>query len=158
MTHHDTQELGGGEVFFLQRFLADSTVKAAADLEAALLQLPEDRRGWSAGGEARSALHMVAECAIMNGSAVAMIERGVFPEDFAHVHFASEIAALARDWATLQRRLHESAAHVAQVIRQVPRQELPAQADSMAYPFWNMSYHLGQINFIASLLAASSRP
>ena len=134
----------------LQDFLADSTLKTAQDLEAALLQLPGEKWNWSAGGQARGALDMVAECALMNGAAVAMIRDGVFPPDMAFRHYAPEIEALCDDWPALHTLLHQNAALVASVIRQVPDADLPAQSESMFYALWNMTYHMAQINFIAA--------
>lgn len=48
----------------LQRFLSQAGEKAAGDLEAALRRLPEDKWAWSAGGNARTAIDQVAECAL----------------------------------------------------------------------------------------------
>src|SRR5215813_3429926 len=58
----------------LQGFLAGATEKAAADLEAAVLRIPEDKRGWNPTDTARSALNMAAECAILNGSTATLIK------------------------------------------------------------------------------------
>ena len=40
----------------LQEFLATATQKAADDLDAAFLRLPEEKRAWSPDGKARTAL------------------------------------------------------------------------------------------------------
>ena len=139
----------------LQDFLADSTVKAAQDLEAALLQLPNEKWNWSAGGQARSALNMVAECALMNGRAVGMIQEQDFPGDFAFIEYRREIAELCLDWPRLQKLLHDNTALVAQVIRAAPSEEAREKSDILFYPSWNMSYHTAQINFIAAMLGCS---
>lgn len=63
----------------LQEYLARVTQKTAADIEAALLKLPEERRNWSPGGEARTAADMVAECAILNGTTADAIINRAYP-------------------------------------------------------------------------------
>jgi hypothetical protein len=136
----------------LQEFLASATIQAATDLEQALLQLPEDKRNWKSSQQSRSALDQVAECAIMNERVVDMIRLGVFPANYAHIEYQQQIGGLCSDWPTLQKLLHVNAAKVADVIRSVPDEDLEAQSDSMNYPYWNMTYHIGQINYIASML------
>jgi len=51
----------------IQEFLAAGAEKAAVDMVAALFRLPEDKRAWSPAEKSRSAIDMVAECAINNG-------------------------------------------------------------------------------------------
>ena len=136
----------------LQEFLADATKQAAADLEKALLKLPEDKRNWRSSEQSRSALDQVAECAIMNERVIDMIRSQVFPANYAYIEYQQQIADLCSDWPTLQKLLHKNAAKVADVIRSVPDNDLEAQSDSMNYPYWNMTYHIGQINYIASIL------
>ena len=66
---------------YLQNFLAGAAKKAAVDLEAALLQLPEYKRGWSPAETSRSAVDQVAECAMLNGMTVQMITSRAWPAD-----------------------------------------------------------------------------
>ena len=146
----------------LQDFLANGAVKAAQDLEAALLRLPEDKRNWSAGGTARSAIDMVAEVALLNGDTANMIasRSGLVNLDLEELN--RRMDELAGDWPALKARLDQSTARVAQAIREVPDEELTreitmpwgpmAMTEIMAYPYWNAKYHEGQINFIASML------
>lgn len=146
----------------LQEFLAKATQKAAADLETALLRLPEDKRDWSAMDKARSAHDMVAECAILNGITADVIQNHRFPEDFDMAEYAQAKAALAQDWNAMQALLHENTAKIVAAIRAAPDADLSVEvqmpwgpmtlAQIITYPHWNMSYHEGQINFIASML------
>ena len=146
----------------LQNFLAQATPKAAEDLETALLRLPEDKRNWSAGGDARSALDMVAEVALLNGTTAQTLENRRFPDDYDFAVYAQSKAELAQDWPTLKTMLDENTARVVEAIRAVPDEDLAVEvpmpwgpmtlAQLMSYPFWNACYHEGQINFIASLL------
>ena len=146
----------------LQHFFAEATTQAAADLETALLNLPEDKRNWSADGAARTALDMVAECAIMNAMTERIIETRIFPADFDFAVYNREKAELIQDWETLRSLLHANTAYAVTAIRTVADEDLSAPVQGVpgaktlvevvAYAYWNMKYHEGQINFIASLL------
>jgi len=146
----------------LQEFLIRSTQNAAKKLEAAVLQLPEDRRNWSPMGNARTALNMVAECAILGATTADMIRNRAFPADFDRDAFDREKQRLANDWPALQVLLHENNQKAIAEIATVPDDALWIEvampwgtqtlAEIMAYPYWNMSYHEGQINYIASML------
>ncbi|HZP84342.1 MAG TPA: DinB family protein [Chthonomonadaceae bacterium] len=152
----------------LQDFLADATQKAAADLEAALLRLPEDKRNWSPEGEARTALDMVAECAILNGTTADMIHTRTFPADFDYAKFGKAKTQLAQDWNALRSLLQENTARAIEAIRTVPDEAVGIEvampwgpttlARIMAYPYWNMGYHEGQINYLASMLGCLTPP
>jgi hypothetical protein len=144
----------------LQNFLAIAAIRAAADLETALLRLPSEKRTWSAQGDARTAADMVAECAILNGSTAGLIESRQFTTDFQQ--FALDKAALAQDEAAMLSLLHENVGKVAAAIRALPDGDLNVEVAMpwgpmtlelvISYPYWNMSYHEGQINYIASML------
>ena len=145
----------------LQDYLATATQKASADLAAALLRLPEDKRGWSPGEKSRTALDQVAECAILNEYTAELIQTRTWQADWFADFPAAKVKA-AQDWGTLQARLQESAARVAAAIADVPDEALAdeiqlfgrtmALAEVMARSYWNMTYHEGQIVYIGSLL------
>ena len=146
----------------LQDFLAESALSAAQELEAALLNLPEDKHNWSAGGTARTAIDMVAEVAILNGDTADMIQTRTGMVDFDADELNQRKAALCEDWNALKAMLDKNTARVADAIRGVPDDELKTEipmpwgamtlTDIIAYPYWNAKYHEGQINFIASIL------
>ena len=145
----------------LQNFLATATPKAAVVLETALLRLPEDKRDWSAMGNARSAIDMVAEAAMLN-DVTEMVRTRAFPADFDMAEYSRAKAELCQNWDALRSLLHESTARSVETIRTVPDGDLNIEiqmpwgpytlAQVITYPYWNMSYHEGQINFIASML------
>ena len=85
-----------------QEFLATATIKAASELEKAFLSLPEDKRNWKMSESTRSAADQVAECAIMNGSTIEMLQSQRFPDASARTHYEQEIARLSQDWDALQ--------------------------------------------------------
>ena len=145
----------------LQDYLTTATQKASADLAAALLRLPEDKRGWSPGEKSRAALDQVAECAILNEYTAELIQTRTWQADW-FADFPAAKAEAAQDWGTLQARLQESAARVAAAIADVPDAALADEiqlfgrtmvlAEVMARSYWNMTYHEGQIAYIGSLL------
>lgn len=146
----------------LQSFLATSTKQAAADLIEALERLPEDRRGWVPAEKSRSALDQVAECAMLNGNTTNLIQTRVWPSDMDFSVYLNEKSELSRDEAKVRSLLAENTARVIAAIEAVPDEDLflsittPFRAmplsQIVAYPYWNMTYHQGQINYIASIL------
>ncbi|HLK57342.1 MAG TPA: DinB family protein [Chthonomonadaceae bacterium] len=146
----------------MQEFLVGATRKASADLEAALLRLPEDKRNWRPAETARTALDQYAECAILNGSTADVIVSRSFPTNYDFSAFTNAKDALAQNWDRAQALLKENTEKICSVIQAVPDADLNIEvqfpwgpmtlAQIIAYPLWNMSYHEGQINYIASLL------
>ena len=146
----------------LQNFLAQATPKATDDLQTALLRLPEDKRNWSADGDARSALDMLAEVALLNGTTAQTLENRNFPDDYDFALYAQDKTELAQDWPALKKMLDENTARVVEAMLSVPDEDISLEvqmpwgamtlAQLMSYPYWNACYHEGQINFIASML------
>lgn len=147
----------------LQNFLADSAQEAMTELKTALLSLPEDKRNWSPQGNARTALDMVAECALLNGATVSILRDRVLPAEYADMaEFSRRKAEVCQNWDSLESLLEENTAKVVDAIRATPDEDLAEEVsmpwgafslkESASYPYWNMKYHAGQINYIASML------
>ncbi len=146
----------------LQASMAVATQKAAADLTAALLRLPEDKRTWSPEGTARTALNQVAECAVLNGYTAELLQTRQWPGSGYAAYQSERDEAAAGSWDALQARLQANTARVVAAIQAVPDDALDETvqmpwgamclAEIVAYPHWNMTYHLGQINYLASML------
>ncbi len=146
----------------LQDFLASATLKAAADLETALLRIPEDKRGWSVMGDARTALDMAAECAMLCSSTAELMKSRVWDTNFDFAEYVRTKDELAKDWNAVKELLAKNTAFAIDSINAIPDEALSAEitmpfgtmtlAQIAAYPYWNMSYHEGQINYIASML------
>lgn len=145
-----------------QTFLADTTLRAATSIATALLNLPEDKRNWSPGGNARTALDMVAECAINNEVTAALIEARKWADHDHAVYLANKAELVASGWESVKALLDKNTERLVAVIRAVPDDALDIPIETpygsgplsgiMTYPYWNMSYHEGQINYIGSLL------
>lgn len=152
----------------LQEFMGAAIPKAAADLEAALLRLPEDKRNWQTTETARSAMDQVAECAILNGIVAELLGSRKWPEDYDFGAFQRRKAELCQDWPGLKALLDENTARIAAAVRAVPEADLAVEvgmpwgpmslAQIIAYPYWNLAYHEGQINYIASMLGCLLPP
>jgi len=142
-----------------QEFAAKAVEKGAAELIKVALETPEDRREWKPLGQGRTALNQVAECALINGGSVRLIEKHAWPAELAE---GWEQASAALD--TLDRAvavLRENTAKLAAAIRATPDDSLeipitlPWETITLAQcfliPYWNMSYHEGQIAYIQTL-------
>lgn len=150
----------------LSTFFATATQKAVADLVTALERLPAEKRSWSPESTSRSALDMVAECAILNGATAHVISQRAFPAEFDFAAYQNDKGELAQDETRTRELLQENTAKVIAALQAVPEadlsQEVPMPWGPMkleqiiAYPYWNMSYHEGQINYIASMLGCLS--
>lgn len=146
----------------LQSMLATRSAKAADDLMAAFLALPEDKRDWKPTGDARSALNIMAECAILNGNAASTLVNRVFTMDGPMDEFHARRDKLAEDWQRCEALFTENTARLLKAIRETAADAIASSietpwgpmelAEIASYPYWNMTYHLGQINYIASML------
>ncbi|MDQ2730642.1 MAG: DinB family protein [Armatimonadota bacterium] len=146
----------------LQEFVTAATQKAAADLEAAMLRLPEDKRSWSPMDKARTALDQAAECALINGYTAEMIASRKWNMGDDMSSFEQEKDKLKQDWSAVKSVLDQNIAKLVAAIRSVPDEDLGheiqmpwgpmSMAQIIAYPYWNMAYHEGQINYISSMV------
>ena len=146
----------------LQSFLARAIPKAVADLEEALLRLPEDKRSWAPAETSRSAMNQVAEVAILNGNVADTITNRSFPADFSMDEYMRLAKAYESDWSALKTTLEANSERAVSAILGVGDDELTIEIDTpfarlsleqmVSYPYWNTCYHEGQINYIASIL------
>lgn len=145
----------------LQKHFADATRLAARDLLDATLLLPEDKRSWKPLEKGRSALDQIAECAMINGNSLSILQTHRFSMLDMDAWLAAK-AKLAEDWEQCSASLLSSADEAAEAILAVPDDQLSIEiatpwrpmsvTDIIVYPYWNMSYHQGQITYIHSLL------
>ncbi len=141
-------------------FLGSATRTAATELVAAFARLPEDKRDWSPGGTARTATDQFAECVATNNFVARMIESRA-PVPFESYESDKANAATVSS-AERDARLIASADAVVRALKTIPDADLSSALETpmgeqslseiAAVPYWNLSYHLGQINYIASIL------
>jgi hypothetical protein len=133
----------------------------ADELVAALNRLPADKRTIVPMGKARSAMHQMAECALLAGASVDMLvaKAWTMSDDFTEYETAK--AKLEVDEAACLALLKENVAKLVETIKSYPTEDLDVTipmpwgpqtcAEVAAYSYWNMYYHQGQINYIASM-------
>ena len=145
----------------IQEMIASSTQNALDELTKAFLNLPEDKRDWSPNEKARTAINQMAECAILNGYTVELILSKVWPSS-GYDAYTAEVKRVSESWPLLEETLKKNTACLIETIKEVRDADLEIMIpmpwgakttyETMQYPCWNMSYHLGQINYIASIL------
>ncbi len=147
----------------LQTFLASATTKAMENLIAAVERIPEDKRTWSPGGSARSALDQAAECAMLSEGSLLVNRK--WDENWSFEEYLAKKAALVEQgWPAVKSLLETNVPKGVEVIKALRDEELEdtiqmpwgpfTVAQIAAYPYWNMSYHEGQCNLIAMQLGA----
>jgi uncharacterized damage-inducible protein DinB len=126
---------------------------------------PEDKLEWKVLDKSRTVLDMLQECAQSPLWFAAMLEQrtgSVFdPAEYPNLQ------AERRAWSAeeAERRIHENSERLYAAIRSVPDEDLTqtislpfgqnmvaSLTTVMALTYWNLTYHLGQINFIQTLL------
>ncbi|MBC8135740.1 MAG: hypothetical protein H8F28_07640 [Fibrella sp.] len=146
----------------LHDFLVTATRNAAEQLVPAIGRIPEDKRDWIPAGKARTALDLYAECIILNGYTAEMIQTRTWSQENFESYGADKEKIYGMTPEERQTALLGSVEKVVEAIVPVPDDaltvliEMPWGAQTLAeicaYPYWNMSYHTGQINYIASIL------
>jgi len=146
----------------IQAFLAESTQKASTDILAVLLRLPEDKRNWSPGGTARTALDIVAECALNNRYGADLIKTHKWTMNDQDAYRQEKADLVASGLESLEKLLEENTKYLIEAIEGVADDQLDVEVPTpfgngplsgiMRYPYWNMSYHEGQLNSIDMLL------
>jgi len=146
----------------VQEMFAKLTEKGVENIEAALLRIPEGKRSWSPEGKARTALDQVAEVALLNGNSATIITARAWPEDFNFDQYYQDKATIAASTEVALAKLKETLPLAVAAIRSLSDEDLKilvsmpwgpmTLGEILAYPHWNMSYHEGQINYIASML------
>jgi uncharacterized damage-inducible protein DinB len=146
----------------IQSHLAKVTNKAAKDLVTAYLALPEEKRDWKPAETSRSALDQVAECAVANDMAIKLLQTRVFSQELYGSFMQEKAAAQALEWEQLHALLEESTGRFVAYMEAIPDSDLDIEldlpwgkstiAEILSYTQWNLAYHQGQINYIASLL------
>ncbi len=149
----------------IQDFLVRQTYRALEDICRAALAVPEERHDWGPEG-ARSALSQMQEIALAPKWFIPIIaHRGVAA---AGDHADKARQATRRTFATIQECVEEARSgtnELCDAIASFPDDELDREvqlpfgpgltvtmAEVLGLHYWNMTYHLGQINYIQTLL------
>jgi uncharacterized damage-inducible protein DinB len=99
---------------------------------------------------------------MLNGATAKLIKTRKWGTDFDFSEYESKKAELAKDWNAVKALLDENTPKAVAAIKATPDEDLGIEvmmpwgpmtlAQIISYPYWNMSYHEGQINYIASML------
>ena len=143
-----------------------ATQRALEDVVRAANALPQDKVEWIPMGEARSALSQMQELAVSGAWFIPLIRDLKVPEFDAHAVEESRRLRLSND--TLEKCIavaRENTSSLCAIIESVPDGNLEQEmtlpfgggmtvtiADILAMHWWNMTYHLGQINMIQLML------
>ncbi|MCW5942619.1 MAG: DinB family protein [Fimbriimonadaceae bacterium] len=142
-----------------------TTMKALDDVCRAARAVPPDKQRWSPQGEARSTLDQMREIALQTPWFVRLLREKAPPE----VHDDTIRAAMAQTQGLTVEECVEAARRalpeLCEAIEQIADEELEHEidmpfgggmrmtlADVMLLPSWNMTYHLGQINYVQLML------
>lgn len=149
-----------------QKFVIEITEKAAGDLFKSAKAMPEDKLVWRPLEVGRSALDYAGESAQMAEAALYMIggekKKTVDPSQF------TEMVKERGEWKTIEeceKAFHEKFKTSKKIIESTPDSELEQMVDFpfgqpgeqvsiaevMLSTYWQLVYHLGQINYIQTL-------
>jgi hypothetical protein len=155
----------------VQSVASERILKASDALILALEATPEDKLHWKPMDVGRPVLNQVIECAFANMRWQAIIELRActsIPNEVTAKIKAGFVAKIeSGSWAgeTVKQALRDATRQLSNSILAVPDDdlsidiEMPAPwsetyrlVDCFNHPYWNMVYHLGQINYIQTLL------
>lgn len=149
-----------------QELIVRQTQRALEDTLRAAAALPADRLDWQPAPTSRSALNQLQEIAVSAEWFLPLLEGGQLPAFDDHAR--REAARLKASLDTLDAcRVYarDSTARLCHAIAHFPDERLDDEislpfgggmmmtmADVLGLHAWNLTYHLGQINYIQTLL------
>jgi len=147
----------------LQDYVVRQTQKALLDLISAVEALPDDRVEWSPAEGMRSALSMMQEVAVSPEFHNLLLQGGVLSQSF-HSELVTKAAGLLT-FDECRVEAQEATMRLCSVILSFPDDMLDdevvlpfgpgvtmSMADVLGQHYWNMVYHLGQVNYIQTAL------
>jgi len=149
----------------MQEFIAKGTKDAGDSLFRTVRAMPEDKLNWKPAETSRSALDQLQECAQAVQMFIAMVKDHKAPD------FSPELYEKAKEvrkqWDTVdkcEKVFWENTNAFIAAIRDVRDEDLGIQitipfgkgwvatlAEVMNFHVWNLTYHVGQINYIQTL-------
>ena len=127
--------------------------------------MPEDKLEWQAEGKGRSVIDQLQECAQAPKWFLAIIQNMDNPPDFDPETY-QQMMEERKQWTTIdlcEENLKKNQSALVEAIKNYPEEQLKKEvklsfsekpftaADMMLGHYWNMTYHIGQINFIQTL-------
>ena len=140
------------------------TQEALADLIRAVEALPEDKRDWKPAESARSALDQLREVALSPQFHRSILATGQPPAPELHAQLGRQAAELT-DLESCRSAALQATSDLCSAISQLPdgwlerevtlpfkRAMTVSLADVCFLHYWNTVYHLGQVNYLQTLL------
>lgn len=149
----------------LQDQVVKLTQRAVEDVIRAVEAIPEDKRDWSPAPHTRSAMSQLKELS-QSPALLTRVIGGDIPERFRdHAEENRASGAQSEDFAGLAATLRSETAKICSLVSSVDDEELEREitlpfgggmiitlADAIGLHHWNLTYHLGQINYIQTIL------
>ena len=144
---------------------AKLTQQAADKLVKNLNVMPAEKQQWKPPQEGRSAHDQILECAVMNGFAAKILNDLAFP-NMETMDWGGMFGKAAAENDTVEKllsTLEKSTADLIAATKAFPADKLSdtvmipfdgstrTWAEVIFFPYWNMTYHEGQINYIQLL-------
>lgn len=112
--------------------------------------------------KSRTALDQFAECVLLNDYTAETIETKQMAVGSMENFFTAKTELKTQGWDEIHALFQTNSAKVESAIRAVSEEEMGIEismpwrpmtiSEMITYPHWNMTYHQGQINYIASIL------
>lgn len=144
----------------LQDQIVKQTQRAMDDVIRSVDAIPADKQDWAPEG-ARSALSQLREIAMVPQFYITILQTGAPPAFDDHAREKPSLGTIEECRAEAMRATSE----LCRMIREFPDADLEKEvtlpfnggmvvtmADLLGLHYWNTVYHLGQINFIQTLL------
>jgi hypothetical protein len=145
-----------------QQIAATLTQEATQNLIRTAQAMPDEKFTWQPLDAGRSALDQIIECGIINSWGARLLHDRAVPPMDGEAYARTKTATTTRD-AAIQ-LLERGTAELVAAIEAFPDAhledtlELPFRAgmiksftEMLLMPYWNLTYHLGQINYIQTL-------
>jgi hypothetical protein len=141
--------------------MAKATQEVAEGLARTFLAMPADKQVWKPLDEGRSALEQIGECAVINAWCAQIFRDRVVPplDGEAYARECAKLDSPEKAVAAL-RAATESLVIAIESLPddalgtqvQFPWDENPCSlSESMLTAYWNLTYHIGQTNYIQTL-------
>lgn len=155
----------GATVSTVNETAAKLTQQASDKLVKNLNAMPAEKQQWKPPSDGRSAHEQVLECAVINGMAAKIFTDQAFP-NFETMDWGGMFGKAAAQNDTTEKliaTLEKATADLVAATKAFPADKLGEMvtvpfdgsvhtwAEVIFFPYWNMTYHEGQINYIQLL-------
>lgn len=147
-----------------QELIAIQIAKSVEDLFRSARAMPDDKLDWKPSDTARSALDMLQECAQSLKWPQTILESDGTAFDQEAFEKARQERAQWTTVALCEEAARRNLTETIEYVKSYPDDDLnrvvplpfapelkPTVAEILASPYWNLTYHLGQINYLQTM-------